>query len=178
MPLSACLLLLCLCFSLLSATWPWPPCSPHLPSPFPSFPPSLPSLLLCSSAKFGADVSWDLQFAWDLWFAWGLHLSSPMGLRSTVGPSHFPLSCALRSPTQSSPPEAAGFQDIVALCEIQAGPLPSLPNGGASVVCLPHPLQRASARDPQVSWKSLLDRASCLLHFPSLVGLPCLACLS
>lgn len=46
------------------------------------------------------------------------------------------------------------------------------------VVCPPHQVQESSARDLQVSWKLLLGWASCLLHFPSLVGLPCLAYLS
>lgn len=115
------------------------PICPH--SPFPSFPPPLPSPLLCSPMKCRADISWDLQFGW------GLRSSSLLGLRPRPGPSHFTSQLCLKEPIQSSPPEAAGFRDVVALCEIQAGPPPYLPNGGARVVCFPHSVQGASARD-------------------------------
>lgn len=104
----------------------------------------------------------------------GLHLSSPLDLRPRMGPPHLPLSCALRAPTQSRPPEAAGFQDVVALCELQAGPWPSQPNGGAGGgLPVPHWVQGSLARDLQVSWKLLLGWASCLWSFPCLVGLLC-----
>lgn len=157
----------CVCVSLLPASWPQPPCCAHLPLSLPSFPPSLPFLLPCS-VKCRADIPWEL------WPAWGLHLSSPLDLRPRMGPPHLPLSCALRAPTQSRPPEAAGFQDVVALCELQAGPWPSQPNGGAGGgLPVPHWVQGSLARDLQVSWKLLLGWASCLWSFPCLVGLLC-----
>lgn len=163
-PVSVCL------FSLLPGFQ--PSCCAHLPSPLRSFPPSLPFLFPCS-VKCRADISWEL------WPSWGLHLLSPLDLRPRVGPPHLPLSCALGALTQSRPPEAAGFQDVVALCELQAGPWPSQPNGGAGGWSA-RPTLGAGVigRDLHVSWKLLLGWASCLLHFTSPVGLPCPVCLS
>lgn len=129
----------CVCVSLLPASWLQPSCCAHLPSPLRSFPPSLPFLFPCS-VKCRADISWEL------WPSWGLHLLSPLDLRPRVGPPHLPLSCALGALTQSRPPEAAGFQDVVALCELQAGPWPSQPNGGAEGGLLaPHWVQGSLA---------------------------------
>lgn len=132
LPRSACLLL-CPCISF-SSLLPGHdlPAVPIRPHPSPLFPPSPLSPLF--SCEEQSSISWDLALAR------GLHLSSLLSLRSRVGLPTSPQLC-LKEPHPGQSSCGRSVPGCAAPCEILAGPLPGLPNGGAVLACFPHPVQ-------------------------------------
>lgn len=101
-------------------------------SPFPAFPPSPLSPLF--SCEEQSSISRDPALAR------GLHLSSLLSLRPRVGLPTSPQLC-LKEPHPGRSSCGCSVPGCAAPCEILAGPLPALPDGGAGLACFPHPVQ-------------------------------------